>query len=68
MNIGTSQQLLKELRWPARRQVRLVRKAKEYIINYEGELQQRLAAKKTTRDMIAQYKLILNRVSKIRVT
>ncbi|XP_071446401.1 transmembrane channel-like protein [Hetaerina americana] len=45
--------------WPMRRKVRLVQKAKAYVRRHEGELQERLAHGKSTRDLLARANLLI---------
>lgn len=48
--------------WPMQRKVRLVRQAKGYVRRHEGELQERLAHSKTTRDMAARANILVLKV------
>jgi hypothetical protein len=48
--------------WPMRRKMKLVRQAKGYVRKHEGELQERLAHSRTTRDMAAQANIIILKV------
>ncbi|RZF48510.1 hypothetical protein LSTR_LSTR011068 [Laodelphax striatellus] len=44
---------VKQQPWPMRKKIKLVKQAKKYVKRHEGELQERLAQSKTTKDMLA---------------
>ncbi|KAJ9584620.1 hypothetical protein L9F63_021038, partial [Diploptera punctata] len=50
---------VKQQPWGMRRKLRLVQQAKSYVKRHEGELQERLAQSKTTRDILASFNIIL---------
>jgi hypothetical protein len=54
---------VKQQPWGMRRKLRLVQQAKAYVKRHEGELQERLAQNKTTRDILASFNIILIKVS-----
>ncbi|BES98283.1 TMC domain [Nesidiocoris tenuis] len=45
--------------WPMRKKIRLVQTAKAYIKRHEGALQERLAQKKSTKDIVEHVNIIL---------
>ncbi|KAF6202241.1 hypothetical protein GE061_004639, partial [Apolygus lucorum] len=45
--------------WPMRKKIRLVQTAKAYIRRHEGALQERLAQKKSTKDILEHFNIIL---------
>jgi hypothetical protein len=53
---------VKQQPWGMRRKLRLVQQAKAYVKRHEGELQERLAQSKTTRDILASCNIILIKV------
>lgn len=53
---------VKQQPWGMRRKLRLVQQAKAYVKRHEGELQERLAQSKTTRDILASFNIILVKV------
>lgn len=64
-NIRLHKELLdsvKQQPWDMRRKLKLIQQAKEYVKRHEGQLQERLAQSKSTRDVIARFKLLLIRV------
>ena len=48
--------------WSMRRKLRLAQQAKAYVKRHEGELQERLAQGRTTKDMLAQGNIFLVKV------
>jgi hypothetical protein len=54
---------VKQQPWAMRRKLRLVQQAKAYVKRHEGELQERLAQSKTTRDILASFNIILIKVT-----
>lgn len=53
---------VKQQPWNMRRKLRLVRQAQAYIRRHEGELQERLAQGRTTRDVLARFNIVINKV------
>jgi succinate dehydrogenase/fumarate reductase flavoprotein subunit len=54
---------VKQQPWAMHRKLRLVQQAKAYVKRHEGELQERLAQSKTTRDILASFNIILIKVN-----
>jgi hypothetical protein len=54
---------VKQQPWVMHRKLRLVQQAKAYVKRHEGELQERLAQSKTTRDILASFNIILVKVN-----
>jgi hypothetical protein len=54
---------VKQQPWGMRRKLRLVQQAKAYVKRHEGELQERLAQSKTTRDILASFNIFLIKVT-----
>ncbi|XP_054276492.1 transmembrane channel-like protein [Macrosteles quadrilineatus] len=52
---------VKQQPWNMRRKLRLVRQAKAYIRRHEGELQERLAQSRSTRDILARFNIVIIR-------
>ncbi|XP_070151175.1 transmembrane channel-like protein isoform X2 [Polyergus mexicanus] len=50
---------VKQQPWPLRRKIRLVRQAKAYVRRHEGALQERLAQRRSTKDVIARVSLFV---------
>ncbi|KAG8268182.1 Transmembrane channel-like protein 3 [Homalodisca vitripennis] len=50
---------VKQQPWNMRRKLRLVRQAQAYIRRHEGELQERLAQSRSTRDILARFNIVL---------
>ncbi|XP_021914731.1 uncharacterized protein LOC110827408 isoform X4 [Zootermopsis nevadensis] len=50
---------VKQQPWGMHRKLRLVQQAKAYVKRHEGELQERLAQSKTTRDILASFNIII---------
>lgn len=53
---------VKQQPWPLRRKIRLVRQAKAYVRRHEGALQERLAQRRSTKDVIARVSLFVTQV------
>lgn len=49
--------------WGMRRKIKLVQQAKAYVKKHEGELQERLAMSKSTKDILARFNIWLIKVS-----
>lgn len=49
--------------WSIRRKMKLVQQAKEYVKKHEGELQERLAMSKSTRDILARFHILVVKVN-----
>lgn len=49
--------------WTMRRKIKLVQQAKAYVKRHEGELQERLAQSKSTKDILARFNIWLVKVS-----
>lgn len=49
--------------WTMRRKIKLVQQAKAYVKKHEGELQERLAMSKSTKDILARFNIWLIKVS-----
>lgn len=49
--------------WPLRKKVKLVKQAKSYIRRHEGALQERLAQRRSTKDILAQVSIFFANVS-----
>ena len=49
--------------WPISRKLRILRKAKLYVRQHEGVLQQRLAESRAAKDVFARARLLLTKVS-----
>ncbi|GLH14606.1 Uncharacterized protein GBIM_18964 [Gryllus bimaculatus] len=54
---------VKQQPWPMRRKLRLVQQAKAYVKKHEGELKERLAQSRTTRDLLSRFNILLVKVS-----
>nr|CAD7452555.1 unnamed protein product [Timema tahoe] len=50
---------VKQQPWGMRKKLRLVHQAKAFVKKHEGELQERLAQNKTTRDILARFNLLI---------
>lgn len=64
-NIRLHKELLdsvKQQPWEMPRKIKLIQQAKEYVKRHEGQLQERLAQSKSTKDIMARFRLILLRV------
>lgn len=48
--------------WGMRRKIKLVQQAKAYVKKHEGELQERLAMSKSTKDILARFNIWLIKV------
>lgn len=53
---------VKQQPWNMRRKLRLVRQAQAYIRRHEGELQERLAMSRSTRDVLARFNIVIVKV------
>nr|CAD7567447.1 unnamed protein product [Timema californicum] len=53
---------VKQQPWGMRKKLRLVHQAKAFVKKHEGELQERLAQNKTTRDILARFNLLIIKV------
>lgn len=53
---------VKQQPWNMRKKVKLVQQAKAYVKRHEGELQERLAQSKNTRDFLARFNIVLIKV------
>jgi len=65
-NIRLHKEVLSSVRqqpWSIRRKMKLVQQAKEYVKKHEGELQERLAMSKSTRDILARFHILVVKVS-----
>ncbi|GAB6023369.1 hypothetical protein CHUAL_008165 [Chamberlinius hualienensis] len=63
-NIKVHKELIEQVKkqpWKMRKRLKIVRKAKAYVRKHEGELVQRLAQSKNTKDVMARYSLIFFR-------
>lgn len=49
--------------WTMRRKIKLVQQAKAYVKRHEGELQERLAQSKSTKDILARFNIWFVKVS-----
>ncbi|XP_025190710.1 transmembrane channel-like protein 3 isoform X2 [Melanaphis sacchari] len=61
-NIRLHKEVLGSVRqqpWSIRRKMKLVQQAKEYVKKHEGQLQERLAMSKSTRDIMARFHIVL---------
>ncbi|XP_050420636.1 transmembrane channel-like protein [Adelges cooleyi] len=61
-NIRLHKEVLSSVRqqpWSIRRKMKLVQQAKEYVKKHEGQLQERLAMSKSTRDMLARFHILV---------
>lgn len=66
-NIRLHKEVLGSVRqqpWSIRRKMKLVQQAKEYVKKHEGQLQERLAMSKSTRDILARFHILLVKVTK----
>lgn len=64
-NIRLHKEVLGSVRqqpWSIRRKMKLVQQAKEYVKKHEGELQERLAMSKSTRDILARFHIVVVKV------
>lgn len=72
---GTDEQVVENIRlhkevltnvkhqpWSMRRKLKLVQQAKSYIKRHEGELQERLAQSRSTKDFLARFNILLVKV------
>lgn len=65
-NIRLHKEVLGSVRqqpWSIRRKMKLVQQAKEYVKKHEGELQERLAMSKSTRDILARFHILVVKVN-----
>lgn len=53
---------VKQQPWSMRRKLKLVQQAKSYIKRHEGELQERLAQSRSTKDFLARFNILLVKV------
>ncbi|XP_050524116.1 uncharacterized protein LOC126895873 isoform X6 [Daktulosphaira vitifoliae] len=61
-NISLHKEVLISVRqqpWSIRRKIKMVQQAKEYVKKHEGQLQERLAMSKSTRDMLARFHILI---------
>lgn len=66
-NIRLHKEVLGSVRlqpWSMRRKMKLVQQAKEYVKKHEGQLQERLAMSKSTRDILARFHIVVVKVHK----
>jgi hypothetical protein len=64
-NIRLHKEVLGSVRqqpWSIRRKMKLVQQAKEYVKKHEGQLQERLAMSKSTRDILARFNILVVKV------
>lgn len=65
-NIRIHKEVLQQVKWQPwsmKRKLRLVQQAKSYIARHEGELQERFASSRNTKDILARFKILLGAVS-----
>lgn len=65
-NIRLHKEVLQSVKmqpWSMRRKLRLVRQAKAYVARHEGALQERFAMSRSTRDLLARFRIVLATVS-----
>lgn len=55
---------VKQQPWPLRKKIKLVRQAKAYVRRHEGALQERLAQRRCTKDILARISLLITKVRK----
>uniref|UniRef100_A0A336LRN1 CSON002176 protein n=1 Tax=Culicoides sonorensis TaxID=179676 RepID=A0A336LRN1_CULSO len=61
-NIRIHKEVLQQVKWQPwtmKRKLRLVQQAKNYIARHEGELQERFASSRSTRDILARFKIVI---------
>lgn len=64
-NIKLHKEVLQQVKWQPwsmKRKLRLVQQARSYIAKHEGELQERFAASRNTKDMFARFKMMIRTV------
>lgn len=64
-NIRVHKEVLQQVKWQPwsmKRKLKLVQQAKSYIARHEGELQERFASAKSTKDIVARIKIVVNTV------
>lgn len=64
-NIRIHKEVLQQVKyqpWTMKRKLKLVHQAKSYIAKHEGELQERFASSKSTRDILARLKILIGTV------
>lgn len=65
-NIRVHKEVLCQVKWQPwsmKRKLKLVQQAKNYIARHEGELQERFASARTTKDILARFKIVMGTVS-----